>query len=30
MDFTYLAITAAMVALVIGLAVGCDRLGGGR
>lgn len=28
MDFVYLAITAVFLALVIGLAVGCDRLGG--
>jgi hypothetical protein len=27
MDLVYLAITAAFLALVIGLALGCDRLG---
>jgi len=27
MDLVYLAITAVLLALVIGLALGCDRLG---
>lgn len=27
MDFVYLALTAVFLALVIGLAVGCDRPG---
>lgn len=28
MDLVYLALTGALVALMIDLAVGCDRLGG--
>jgi len=28
MDLVYLALTGVLLALMIGLAVGCDRLGG--
>lgn len=28
MDLVYLSLTGAFLALMIGLAVGCDRLGG--